>query len=226
MSPSNPPFSDLSVLSTLAMKGVLEAAAPWLRVEFHATQALLKAIAAGESADVVILTDEGIVELARQGKIVPGSEMKLGSSGVGLAVRAGARKPRIGSMQELKDTLLAAESVAHSKQGASGIYFAALLERLGLPDKLKKRIIVEKGPVAARVASGEAQLGAQLLCELAPVAGIDIVGPLPAEVQKHYAFSAAVMKTSKKQQAARAFLDFLRTEPVRAAMRKNLLEPA
>jgi molybdate transport system substrate-binding protein len=208
------------------MKGVLEAAAPGLRVEFHATQALLKEIADGKSADVVILTAEGIDTLMNDGRLVAGSRLDLGRSGVGLAVRKGAPKPRIASLQELKATLLAAESVAHSKQGASGIYFAGLLERLQLADKLKKRIIVEKGPVAARVASGEAALGAQLLCELAPVPGIDIIGPLPAEVQTYYAFSAAVMKSSKQPNQARAFLEFLRTEPVRAAMKKNLLEPA
>lgn len=208
------------------MKGALEAATPGLRVEFHATQALLKEIAEGKSADVVILTAEGIDQLIAKGAVDAATRLNLGRSGVGLAVRAGARKPRIGSLQELKETLLAAQSVAHSKQGASGIYFAGLLERLQLADKLKKRIIVEKGPVAARVASGEAELGAQLLCELAPVAGIDIVGPLPAEVQKYYAFSAAVMKAAKHADAARAFIDFLRTEPVRAAMKRNLLEPA
>ncbi len=208
------------------MKGVLEAAAPGLRAEFHATQALLKSIAEGASADVVILTAEGIEQLAAAGKLLSATRLDLGRSGVGLAVRKGAPKPRIGSLQELKETLLAAASVAHSKQGASGIYFAGLLERLQLTDKLKKRIIVEKGPVAAQVASGEAALGAQLLCELAPVPGIDIVGPLPAEAQTYYAFSAAVMKASKKQDSARAFIDFLRTEPVRAAMRRNLLEPA
>ena len=197
-----------------------------LRVEYHATQALLKSIAEGESADVVILTAEGIDQLAAAGKLLSATRLDLGRSGVGLAVRKGAPKPRIGSLQELKETLLAAASVAHSKQGASGIYFAGLLERLQLTDKLKKRIIVEKGPVAAQVASGEAALGAQLLCELAPVPGIDIVGPLPAEAQTYYAFSAAVMKASKKQDSARAFIDFLRTEPVRAAMRRNLLEPA
>ena len=208
------------------MKGVLEAAAPGLRAEFHATQALLKSIAEGAVADVVILTAEGIGQLAGSGKLRAASRIDLGRSGVGIAVRKGAPQPRIGSLQELKATLLAADSVAHSRMGASGLYFAALLERLGIADKLKKRIIVDKGPVAARVASGEAELGAQLLCELAPVAGIDIVGPLPPEVQKYYAFSAAVMTASRNQDAARAFLDFLRPEPVRAAMRKNLLEPA
>lgn len=208
------------------MKGVLESAAPGLRAEFHATQALLKSIAEGAGADVVILTAEGIGQLAASGKVVPATRLDLGRSGVGIAVRNGAPRPRIGSLQELKATLLAARSVAHSRMGASGLYFAELLERLGLADKLKQRIIVDKGPVAARVASGEAELGAQLLCELAPVPGIDIVGPLPAEVQKHYAFAAAVMSASHKPDAARAFLEFLRTEPVRAAMRKNLLEPA
>jgi molybdate transport system substrate-binding protein len=216
----------LAILSTLAMKGVLEAAAPGLRAEFHATQALLKSIAEGASADVVLLTTEGIEQLAAAGKVLPATRVKLGSSGVGIAVRKGAPKPRIGSLRELQDTLLAADSVAHSRMGASGLYFAELLERLGLADKLKKRIIVEKGPVAARVASGEAELGAQLLCELAPVPGIDIVGPLPPEVQKYYAFAAAVMTASRKQDAARALLDFLRTEPVRAVMRQGLLEPA
>jgi len=197
-----------------------------LRAEFHATQALLKSIADGASADVVILTAEGIDQLIAQAAVLPQTRLELGRSGVGLAVRAGAPKPRIASLKELKESLLAAESVGHSKQGASGLYFASLLERHGLADKLKKRVIVEKGPVAAGIARGEIALGAQLLCELAPVAGIDIIGPLPAEVQKYYSFSAAVMKASKKPDEARAFLAFLRTEAVRAAMKKNLLEPA
>ena len=208
------------------MKGVLQAAAPGLRAEFHATQALLKSIAEGASADVVLLTSAGIDTLMSEGRLLAGTRLDLGRSGVGIAVRKGAAKPDIGSLEALKRALLAADSVGHSRMGASGLYFAELLERLGLADKLKKRIIVDQGPVAARVASGEAELGAQLLCELAPVPGIDIVGPLPPEVQKYYAFAAAVMTAARKPDAARAFLDFLRSESVRAAMRQNLLEPA
>ena len=208
------------------MKGVLQAAAPGLRAEFHATQALLKSIAEGASADVVLLTSAGIDTLMSEGRLLAGTRLDLGRSGVGIAVRKGAPKPDIGSLEALKRALLAADSVGHSRMGASGLYFAELLERLGLADKLKKRIIVDQGPVAARVASGEAELGAQLLCELAPVPGIDIVGPLPPEVQKYYAFAAAVMTAARKPDAARAFLDFLRSESVRAAMRQNLLEPA
>ena len=229
MSPSKPRFeahlSNLSVISTLALKGVLDAAAPGLRAEFHATQALLKDIAAGKSADVVILTDEGIAELSQKGFLRAGTAMKLGKSGVGLAVRAGAKKPDIASLEALKKTLVTADSVGHSRMGASGLYFAGLLERLGLVDKLKKRVIVDKGPVAAGVASGDIQLGAQLLCELAPVKGIDIVGPLPDEVQKFYSFSAAVMAKAANPQGANAFLDFLRGDAVRAEMKRNYLQP-
>ena len=224
MSRSKPPYADISVLSTLALKGALESAAPGLRAEFHATQALLKSIADGAVADVVILTKEGIDQLVSQGAVAPETRLELGRSGVGMAVRAGAPKPDISSFEALKRTLLNAESVGHSKQGASGLYFAGLLEKHGLASKLKKRVIVEKGPVAAGIAKGEIQLGAQLLCELAPVAGIDIIGPLPKEVQTYYSFSAAVMRSSKNPKAAKAFLDFMRTEPVRAAMKKNLIE--
>lgn len=229
MSPSKLHFDDISLISTLALKGVLDAAAPahssGYRAEFHATQALLKDIAAGKTADVVILTDEGIAELSRNGYLMPGSEMKLGKSGVGLAVRAGASKPDISNLEALKEALLSADSVGHSRMGASGLYFAGLLERLALADRLKKRVIVDKGPVAAGVASGEIQIGAQLLCELAPVKGIDIVGPLPDEVQKFYAFSAAVMKRAAKAAQAKAFLEFFRTDAARAEMRRNYLQP-
>ena len=225
MSPSKPRFENISVISTLALKGVLDAAAPGLRAEFHATQALLKDIAAGKSADVVILTEEGIRELSQKNFLVPGTEMKLGRSGDGLAVRAGAAKPDISTLEALKKTLVSVDSVGHSRMGASGLYFAGLLERLGLADRLKKRVIVDKGPVAAGVASGEIRLGAQLLCELAPVKGIDIVGPLPDEVQKFYSFSAAVMAKAANEQGAKAFLDFLRTDAVRAEMKRNYLQP-
>ena len=208
------------------MKGVLDAATAGLRVQFHATQALLKSIAEGESADVVILTAEGIDSLVQQGKLIAASRVELGSSGVGIAVRAGAPKPDIRSVDALKRALLNAQSVAHSRMGASGIYFAQLLEKLGIADRLKKRVIVEKGPVGAAVARGEAELGAQLLCELAPVPGIDIVGPLPEELQKLSVFAAAVMAGSAKRAAAQAFLDFLGTAPVQAAMQKNQFIPA
>jgi molybdate transport system substrate-binding protein len=211
------------VLSTLALKGVLEDLAPQLNVRFDATQAWLAAIRAGESADAVILTAEAIGELESQDKAR--SSLALGSSGVGLAVRQGAAKPDISSLDALKRSLIAAGSVAHSKVGASGLYFAGLLKQLGIADRLNV-IVVEKGPVGAVIARGEAAIGVQQLCELAPVRGIDIVGPLPAEVQRTTTFSAAIMKDAKEPQAAAALLDFLCSEEAQAAMERYLISPA
>lgn len=217
-------LAKLRVFSTLALKGVLEEIAPNLNVRFDATQALLAALRAGEAAEVVILTAEAIAALDKDGKVRPG--VALGSSGVGLAVRQGARKPDIGSLEALKQALLAADSVAHSKVGASGLYFAEVLERMGIAARLKKRIVVEKGPVGLVVARGEAQIGVQQLCELAPVRGIDIVGPLPPEVQRTTVFSAAVTQAAKDPQAATALIEFLRSPQAAAAMERYLIIPA
>jgi len=120
---------------------------------------------------------------------------------------AGAPKPDIGSVEALKRALAAARSVAHSKVGASGIYFAELLERLDIT--LQERIVVEKGPVGLVVASGEAELGVQQLCELAPVRGIEIVGPLPADVQKLTYFAAGIPVTAANPQGARKLMDLI-----------------
>jgi len=203
------------------MKGVLDELAPeGASIRFHSTQALLESIAGGETPDVVILTSEGVDKLIAQGRA--GAKVELGNSGVGLAVRAGAGKPDISNVAALEKALLSAASVAHSRSGASGLYFAELLERRGWDRKLRRRVIVEKGPVAAVVASGEVEIGVQLLCELAPVKGIDIVGPFPDEVQNLSRFSSAILRPSKD---AEAFMAFLRSAEAKAAMRRNLFNP-
>src|SRR5688572_631447 len=161
-------------------------------------------------------------ELQRSGKVT--HVRALGSSGIGVAVRAGAPKPDIGSVEALKRSLEAARSVAHSKVGASGIYFAQLLERQNIV--LRKRIVVEKGPVGLVVASGEAEIGVQQLCELAPVPGIAIVGPLPAAVQKDTGFSAGIPANAANPQGALALIDLLRSDVTRVGMLKAGLSPA
>jgi molybdate transport system substrate-binding protein len=139
-------------------------------------------------------------------------------------VRAGAAKPDIGTVEAFRRALERAESVAHSKVGASGLYFAELLPRLGV--KLKKRIVVEKGPVGLAVARGEAEIGIQQLCELAPVRGIEIVGPLPEALQKTTRFAAGIPAQAANPDGARALIGLLRSASARAAMAKGGLQPA
>lgn len=191
------------------MKGTLErykakfehALGAPLELHFDATQAILPRLAAGFRADLVIVTAEAMKELSM-------SEVRsLGSSGVGVAVRAGARKPDISSVQALQRALEEASSVAHSKVGASGIYFGELIERLGI--RLKKRIVVEKGPVGLVVAAGEAEIGVQQLCELEPVPGIDIVGPFPRPIQKLTHFAGGIPVSAANPQGAAALMELL-----------------
>jgi len=220
-----------TVLSSLALKGVLESsqsafeqAVGRIDLRFDATQAILERLAQGARADLLILTSDALEDLRRKGEVT--QVRALGSSGVGLAVRAGAAKPDIGSTEALVRTLLAADSVAHSKVGASGIYFSELLESLGIAGKLKKRIVVEKGPVGLAVAAGEAEIGVQQLCELAPVRGIDIVGPLPPPLQKLTYFSAGITARAKNPQAALDLVNLLTSEAARAAMLEGGMQPA
>lgn len=216
----------IAVLSSLALKGVLEEFKPSferslgtpLELRFDATQAILGRLKSGEPADLLILTAEAMQNLEVK------QVRNLGSSGVGIAVRAGAPKPEIGSVEAFKRMLTEAKSVAHSKVGASGIYFAELLGRLDIT--LQKRIVVEKGPVGLVVASGEAEIGVQQLCELAPVRGIDIVGPLPDAVQRVTHFAAGIPANAANPQGAAALLELLRSEAARAVMLQGGLEPA
>jgi len=223
-------MASIAVLSSLALKGVLEEFKPPferslgapLELRFDATQAILAQRAAGFRADLLVLTAEAMDELRRSGEVT--QARAIGGSGVGVAVRAGAPKPDIGSVESLKRALTAAKSVAHSKVGASGIYFAELLGRLNIT--LQKRVVVEKGPVGLVVASGEAEIGVQQLCELAPVRGIDIVGPLPPPLQKLTYFSAGITARAKNPQAALDLVNLLTSEAARAAMLEGGMQPA
>lgn len=221
--------SRIAVVSSLALKGVLEEFRPAferslaarLELRFDATQAIL-AQAGSLRADLLVLTAEAMQGLREGGQVT--QVRALGSSGIGIAVRAGAPKPDIGSVEALKRALAGASSVAHSKVGASGIYFSELLQRLDLT--LKKRVVVEKGPVGLVVAAGEAELGVQQLCELAPVPGIDIIGPLPVAVQRLTHFAAGIPVNAANPNGALALMQLLRSEAAQSAMVKGGLQPA
>ena len=220
----------VAVLSTLALKGVLDrfkadferSLGTPIEVRFDATQAILKRVEGGAHCDLLILTSEAIEQLQKAGQVT--NAQILGSSGVGVAVRAGAPKPDIRTLDAFKRTIAGASSVAHSKVGASGLYFSTLIE--SVPLTLKKRVVVEKGPVGRAVAAGEAEIGIQQLCELAPVRGIDIVGPLPDPIQRITRFAAGIPAKAANSQGASALMELFRAEHVRGGMTEGGIEPA
>ncbi len=156
-----------------------------------------------------------------------GSRVDLARSGIGIAVRKGAAKPDIASPEALKRALIAAKSVAHSKSGMSGIYFPTVLARLGIAEEMRPKIVMpDPGtPVGELVAKGDAELGVQQISELLPVAGVEVVGPLPPSLQKITTFTAGVLAAAKDPKGAAALVKFLasRSPPLLARMG---LEPA
>ncbi len=180
----------------------------------------------GEPVDVVILASSALDELIKQGKVVPGSRVDLVRSSIGMAVRAGAPKPDISTVDGLKRTLLEAKSIAYS-DSASGVYLShEMFQHLGIADQIRekcKRIASE--PVGAVVARGDAEIGFQQISELLPVPGIDYVGPLPPEVQKVTVFSAGISAGSKQPEAARTLIKFLASPGVIPVIKKTGLEP-
>ena len=198
-----------SVMLALAPAWERKKAAP-LAITWGSTLGLMKEIKNGAAADLAILTDEAIDELIGSGKAVAGSRVDLARSGIGVAVRKGAAKPDISTPEALKRTFLAARSIAHSKTGMSGIYFPTVLERLGISEAVRGKIVIPKsGMVGDLVAKGEAELGIQQISELLPVAGVEIVGPLPAPLQKITVFSAGVLTTASDRQAGKELVDFI-----------------
>jgi molybdate transport system substrate-binding protein len=180
-------------------------------ITWGSAASLVKELAGGTRGDLAILTAEAVDELIKDGTIVAGSRVDLARSGIGIAVRKGAPKPDIGTPDALKAALLAAKSVAHSKTGMSGIYFPSVLGRLGIADQMTSKIVLpDPGtPVGEVIARGEAELGVQQISELLPVAGIEIVGPLPAALQKITTFSAGLLTKAQEPDAAKALVKFV-----------------
>jgi molybdate transport system substrate-binding protein len=183
-------------------------------------------LARGEAADLVILTAEALEALASQGRVVLGTRVDLVRSRIGMAVRAGAPRPDISSVDALVSTLLQASSIAYSAS-ASGTYLSTeLFPRLGISEQVKgksRRIVSER--VGVVVARGDADIGFQQISELLPIAGIDYVGPLPAAVQRVTTFSAGVGSGSKAPAAARALIEFLTSPAAAPVIAKTGLEP-
>ena len=195
-----------------------------IAVTWGSTNALLKDIKAGLGGDVAVLTAEAVDELIDQGKAVAGSRVDLARSRIGVAVRKGAKQPDIASPEALKRALIAANSVAHSKTGLSGLYFPTVLARLGIADAMQSKIVIPDPGTAVGevVAKGDAEIGIQQISELLPVAGIEIVGPLPEPLQKITTFSGGVLRAAKEPSLAEALLKFVAAESPRLLKQKGL----
>jgi molybdate transport system substrate-binding protein len=180
----------------------------------------------GEPVDVIILSASAIDELIKDGHVLAGSRVDLVRSGIGMAVRAGAAKPDIRSIEGLKRALLEARSVAYSAQ-ISGVYLSTeLFQRLGIAGQvLPKSQRVEREPVGNIVARGEAEIGFQQISELLAVPGVDYVGPLPAEVQRVSVFAAGVGTKALSPGAAQALIDFLASASALPTLKASGLEP-
>lgn len=192
----------------------------------NAEDSIPSRLSRNEPADVVILARPALDALVAQGKVVPGSQVDLVRSSIGFAVRKGAPKPDISTVDALKRTLLAAPSIAYSASASGTYYETELLKKLGIEDQVKpksKRILSER--VGTVVARGDAALGLQQVSELLPIEGIDYIGPLPAEVQRVTVFSAGIATASKQPDAARQLIRYLNSPAAAPTIAKTGLEP-
>ena len=203
-------------------------------MSFATGGATVKRVQGGEAADVVITLRQGIDTLVKDGKAPADNVTALARAGIVLAVRQGAPKPDISSPDALKRTLLAAKSISYvdpASGGASGIHFAKVLDRLGIASEMKAKTVFPKPPkkpaeVGVVVANGEAEIGVHIVQELTPVAGIELVGPLPGDLQEIVVFSVAIMTGAKDAVAAKALVDSLRTPEAAAVIKAKGMEPA
>jgi molybdate transport system substrate-binding protein len=227
--------ADIKVLASNGVKAALEELAPAFEREtgnklvlsFGLAAALKRQIEAGEAFDVAILTSAGIDDLAKQGKIDGASRVSVARSGVGIGIRKGGPRPDISTPDALKRTLLAAKSISWAKEGQSGIYFASLLQRMGIAEQMKPKVVAADSgaDVGKFVAGGYVEFGVILVNELMAAPGVEVLGPLPPELQSYTAFQAGVASGSKDPGAAKALVKFLTVPSAGAVFKAKGQEP-
>ena len=218
---------EIRLLSTVGMQpAVPELLAQFERSTGHTVKvtwglaAVLKQqFADGTPADVLLLTSPLIDDLARQGKVAAGSKVDVARSCVGVAVKAGAPRPDISTPEALKATVLAAKSVGFSREGASGVAFARALERLGIAEQVRAKYKDTQTRAGEMLAAGDIDLAAAQIPELMAVPGVDVVGPLPAELQTVTVFSLGLASPAKSLDASKALIQFLSSPAAAPAYR-------
>jgi len=229
--------ADIKVLTSVALTAALDEIKPKyeaasgnkLDIGYSLIADIRKRMLEGETADVIILSRPVMDELAKQEKFAPGSIVNIAGTPVALAIRAGAPKPDIGTPDALKATLLAAKSIVYAdpaKGGASGVYFAKVIDRLGIAEQLKAKTILVPGAQSAEVvAKGEAEIGVAQASEIVPVPGAEVLGPLPGEYASMTLFTGGVGASSKVADAAKSLIVFLTGPVAKAAFTAKGFQP-
>jgi molybdate transport system substrate-binding protein len=228
--------AEIKVISSNGLKSTLEQLAPAfekatehkLAFTWGAAVPLKAEIEKGATFDLAVLTAAAIDDLIRQGKLVAATRAALANSGAGVAVRRGAAKPDIATVEAFKNALLNAKSVAYVEQGGTGIYLKALLARLGIADALKDRLkpLPPENPAANAVANGEAEIGMTQISEILPYRGAELVGPFPKEIQLTTSFATAVGTNARETEAAKALIRFLTAPSAAEVFKAKGLDPA
>jgi len=231
---------EIKVLSTTAMKMVFETLTPRferetgdrLAVVLGPSAQLEKRLGEGEAADVAIVTSAGAKDLTARGMLAAGSLADVARSSIGVAVAKGTPQPDISSAESFKRSMLAAKSIACSKPvggGQSGAHLAKVFERLGIAEAMAAKAKYGAGGAAGlaglAVLRGEAEIGIQQMAELMAVSDLDVIGPLPPELQSVTTFTAAIPTSAAHPQAGRALIDFLATPAAKTVIKAKGLEP-
>ena len=177
-------------------------------VTYGTSSSLRQRVTAGEAVDAVLATDEVVGELAKAGQLDSSSIAPLGRAGIGLGIRTGAHRHRIGTAAEIKQALLDAKSVAYAADGASRPHIERMFERLGIASEMKGKSLLEQGSTRAaeKVVAGDAEILLTLISEILPVEGVELLGPVPDEFQSYISFAGALSARSSSREAARAFI--------------------
>jgi molybdate transport system substrate-binding protein len=226
--------ADIKVLGSPAVKEAYVELAPAFEkatenkvtITWAGTVDIMNRMQAGENTDLVVIAANSLDALIKQGKLLAGSRVDLAKSGVGVAVRVGAPKPDISTVDAFKRALLSAKSIGYST-GPSGVYLAGLFQRLGIADEIKPKLkqIATGLPVGELLTRGEAEIAFQQVPELIHFPGIQFVGPLPAEIQEITTFSGGIHVGAKEVEGAKALLKFLTGPTALPVLKKAGLEP-
>ena len=199
------------------------------KVEFGASRNLKTSIEGGGQFDLAILTPSQILQdLAKEGKIAPGSVVDLATTGIGVAARSGVAKPDVGTPAAIKQTLLAAKAVGYVQVGAATPVVLEMLDHLGISQELAKKTVYAPGAEQSMkaLADGKVDLALAPISEILPAPGVQLAGPLPPEFQKRVVLSAGIASATKNRDAARAFIQALTTAQAAKEIKAAGMDPA